>query len=573
MCKVSVIIPVWNPGDGICRCVSSLRNQTLKDIELIFVDDCGTDGAMAVVRAAAAEDPRIRIITNTENMGPGISRNAAIEVAQGKYLAFVDADDYINPKFMESLYTKAKSEDFDIVKGRIVYELEDGTEAVHADLNEGIWNGIRDGKPLFSLFCYQHQSAIYRRSLLEKYGVRYGTSRRAQDDTFLLKVCHRVMHFSFEESAKYHFRERADSLMHDMHPHTLERMLLAFCEKMDYIVRNMLGEKGAIDYVAVQTCYLLRLVEYYRKRTACEDMAISFIHGVREQILRLPAEDVDKLKGERFVIKALCDHEVALAEIPFRLPWEKCKAEDYVDTMTEWVDFLVQYPYCVMEAEKDVKRLVLEANDFCNMEDAADNLEELHKAGKALSQQVTRLSKCGFTWDFSEMLNYVKYQLNTSNQLMANQHLEEANGIVSNLGCLLRLTPEFLLLAESSREVEIRCVYDYGAALRPRLWGEFRTVPEYMQMLKNWRDFFGNHPDCDALYINGYKNYLNDTRVFVEEEECRGHAADEMAELKKVLKKGWSGLPFKVRVRKRVQEVKAIHRLLIAKTWKIIKKS
>lgn len=60
--QVSVIIPVWNPGEGISRCVESLRNQTLADIEMIFVDDCGTDGAMNVVRAAAVEDPRIRII-------------------------------------------------------------------------------------------------------------------------------------------------------------------------------------------------------------------------------------------------------------------------------------------------------------------------------------------------------------------------------------------------------------------------------------------------------------------------------------------------------------------------------
>ena len=184
--KVSVIIPVWNPGDGIRRCVTSLRGQTLKDIEMIFVDDYGTDGAMDVVRAAAAEEPRIRIITNAENMGAGASRNAAIDVARGEYLSFVDADDYVSLNFLEMLYTKAKSEDLDIVKGRIVYELEDGTETAHADLNERIRNGIRDGKPLFRLFTHQHQSAIYRRFLLEKYDIRYGTSRRAQDDTFLL---------------------------------------------------------------------------------------------------------------------------------------------------------------------------------------------------------------------------------------------------------------------------------------------------------------------------------------------------------------------------------------------------
>ena len=69
--KVSVIVPVWNPSPAISRCVDSLRGQTLEDIEMIFVDDFGTDGAMDIVRAAAAEDPRIRIITNAENLYSG----------------------------------------------------------------------------------------------------------------------------------------------------------------------------------------------------------------------------------------------------------------------------------------------------------------------------------------------------------------------------------------------------------------------------------------------------------------------------------------------------------------------
>ena len=362
--EVSVIIPVWNPGDGIRRCVASLRSQTLRDIEMIFVDDCGTDGAMDVVRVAVAEDPRIRIVTNAENVGPGISRNAAIDVARGEYLSFVDADDYVSPNFLEVLYTKAKSEGLDIVKGRNVYELEDGTEASHADLNELIRKGLQEGKSLFRLFTYQHQSAIYRRLLLEKYGIRYGTSRRAQDDTFLLKVCHRAKRFGIEECAEYHFRERADSLMHEMHPRTLERLLLAFSEKIDYIVGDMLGEGCVTKYVSGQGGYLLRLVAYYGRNADCADSVLPFVHGVRGQLLRLPTADVDKLKGEKFVIKALCDYEVALAEIPFKLPWGKFRVEDYMETLTDWMDFITSHPSYVRDAEGDLYRLFRETDSL-----------------------------------------------------------------------------------------------------------------------------------------------------------------------------------------------------------------
>ena len=362
--KVSVIIPVWNPGDGISRCVASLRSQTLRDIEMIFVDDCGTDGAMDVVRAAAAEDPRIRIITNVENVGPGISRNAGIEVARGEYLSFVDADDYVSPNFLEVLYTKGKLEDLDIVKGRNVYELEDGTEAAHADLNERIRKGLQEGKSLFCLFTYQHQTAIYRRSLLEKYGIRYGASHNREDVTFLLKACHRARHFGFEESAEYHRRERADSLMHDMYPRTLERLLHAFSEQIDYIVGDMLGEGCVTKYVSGQGVYLLRLVAYYGRNADCVDSVPPFVHGVRSQLLRLPVADVDKLKGEKFVIKALCDYEVALAEIPFKLPWGKFRVEDYMETLTDWMDFITSHPSYVRDAEGDLYRLFRETDSM-----------------------------------------------------------------------------------------------------------------------------------------------------------------------------------------------------------------
>lgn len=362
--KVSVIIPVWNPGDGISRCVSSLRNQTLKDIEMIFVDDCGTDGSMDVVRAAAAEDPRIRVITNAENMGPGISRNAAIDVARGEYLSFVDADDYVSPNFLEVLYTKAKSEGLDIVKGRNVYELEDGTEASHADLNELIRKGLQEGKSLFRLFTYQHQSAIYRRLLLEKYGIRYGTSRKAQDTTFLLKVCHRAKTFNIEESAEHYHCERSGSVMHNMRPHILKAQLHAFSEQMDYIAENMLGEKDLVYYVAGQVSMNLRFVAHYRKNRNCADSMPPFVHGVRSQLLRLPVADVDKLKGEKFVIKVLCDYEVALAEIPFKLPWGKFRVEDYMETLNDWMDFITSHPSYVRDAEGDLYRLFRETDSL-----------------------------------------------------------------------------------------------------------------------------------------------------------------------------------------------------------------
>ena len=99
--KVSVIVPVYNPGNGIRKCIQSLRDQTLKEIEILFVDDCGTDHSMSLVEKAAGIDRRIRIIRNEKNSGAGPSRNRGINEAAGKYLSFIDPDDYVFPDFLE----------------------------------------------------------------------------------------------------------------------------------------------------------------------------------------------------------------------------------------------------------------------------------------------------------------------------------------------------------------------------------------------------------------------------------------------------------------------------------------
>ena len=389
--KVSIIIPVWNSGEGISRCVASLRGQTLKDIEMIFVDDCGTDGAMAVVRAAAAEDPRIRIITNEKNMGAGASRNAGIEAAHGEYLAFVDADDYVNWEFLERLNTKAVADDLDIAKGRRIIERADGTVAIVSELNEAIRRGLESGKPLYVLFAYEHPSAIYRRDFLIKNNIRYGISRRGEDTTFLLKACHKAVRFGFGENAEYHYVEWTDSLVHDMHPHTFERRLHALRERMDYIVESMASEELVSHYVTSRVNYDIRLSAHYRKNPECLNEAEGFIKGVRAEVLRFP--QLAKSKRESFPVRVLCDYGIGLAFRPFKLPWEELQAAHYVETIREWVDFVVAYPNMLAGAEIDLYRLFREADSLVEKQKGKGNMAEAKRVQRALSVQAERLPR------------------------------------------------------------------------------------------------------------------------------------------------------------------------------------
>ncbi len=361
--KVSIIVPVWNPGSSISRCVKSLRSQTLEDIEMIFVDDRNTDGAMDIVRACAAEDPRIRIITNAENVGPGPSRNVGIEASRGAYLSFVDADDYVDIAFLEHLFAKATSNHLDIVKGRLCYVKEDGIKADYSELNDRIREGIQLGKSLFCLFRYEHQTALYRRAFLFDNSIRYGSSRQAEDSTFLLKSCSKVERFNLADSAEYYFCEQSNSLMHHFEPLDLERKLHGFQEQMDYIVDNMADEYYASEYVSKKVHYYLKLCNYLSKKEDCREAANRFTNDFREQVLRFP--QLEKLKSESFIASVLCDYGVALAHRPFKLPWADLMVEHYMGTIQEWVDFVKRHPECSNAAEKDLLRLYREAELLC----------------------------------------------------------------------------------------------------------------------------------------------------------------------------------------------------------------
>ena len=99
--KVSIIVPVYNVAPYLRQCLDSLCNQTLKEIELICVDDASSDESPQILKEYAAKDRRMKIITHTENKGLGPARNSGIEAAQGEWLMFVDSDDYVYRQFAE----------------------------------------------------------------------------------------------------------------------------------------------------------------------------------------------------------------------------------------------------------------------------------------------------------------------------------------------------------------------------------------------------------------------------------------------------------------------------------------
>ncbi|MCK9152240.1 glycosyltransferase family 2 protein [Methanobacterium alcaliphilum] len=111
---VSIIIPVFNTEDYLEECLDSLINQTLKNIEIICINDGSTDNSLNILKDYAARDNRIKII-DKKNEGQSVARNRGVKEAKGEYIAFVDSDDYINLNAYELLYDFAKKHDHDMV--------------------------------------------------------------------------------------------------------------------------------------------------------------------------------------------------------------------------------------------------------------------------------------------------------------------------------------------------------------------------------------------------------------------------------------------------------------------------
>ena len=118
--KVSIIIPVYNVEKYLERCINSLMDQTLEDVEIILVDDSSTDSSLEICKKAADKDSRIKVI-HKANEGAGHARNAALGIASGEYIGFVDSDDYVDRDMFKTLYEKAVEDNSELVMSGVLF--------------------------------------------------------------------------------------------------------------------------------------------------------------------------------------------------------------------------------------------------------------------------------------------------------------------------------------------------------------------------------------------------------------------------------------------------------------------
>lgn len=178
--KVSVIIPVYKVHKYLFQCISSVVNQTLKDIEILLIDEGEEDTCYAIMRYFAAKDSRVHIV-HEKNGGYGASCNRGIKLARGEYISIVESDDFIEKTMLEDMYREGKKTDSDIVKTPF-YFFKDGNNSSPSEKFEcdfiKRFNATIPNKPITCLdypgFLGIHPSiwsAIYKKNFLKDNGI------------------------------------------------------------------------------------------------------------------------------------------------------------------------------------------------------------------------------------------------------------------------------------------------------------------------------------------------------------------------------------------------------------------
>lgn len=191
MIKVSVLIPVYNTEKYLEQCLTSVENQSLKEMEIICINDGSTDQSLEIIKEHQSRDPRIKII-DKQNTGYGHSMNQGLKVATGEYIGIVESDDFADEKMFEHLYHIAKNYDVEIVKSNYWHHYGQGSDG-YCEMLEGCpYDKVISLKETPELYFKNTNlwSSIYRKDFLLKHEIWFNETPGAsyQDVAFTLKT-------------------------------------------------------------------------------------------------------------------------------------------------------------------------------------------------------------------------------------------------------------------------------------------------------------------------------------------------------------------------------------------------
>ena len=256
MPKVSIIVPVYNTEKYLKKCLDSLLNQTLEDIEIIIVNDGSTDNSQEVIDEYAKKDTRVKSYVK-QNGGQGSARNLGLEKATGEYIGYIDSDDFIDIHMYEDMYNKAVTDNSDIVNvGYYIYS-ETGNVIKEQVFKRSVTTNISDTpEVLFDNTAVTNK--LFKASLLKNNNIQFRVKKWYEDFDFVIKAICFASNISVIEKPYYYYLQRTGSTMNNSNISRNLEILEAMDEIIDFCKEQGIYDKFAeqLEFLAVQHIYL-----------------------------------------------------------------------------------------------------------------------------------------------------------------------------------------------------------------------------------------------------------------------------------------------------------------------------
>lgn len=225
---LSIIVPVYNVSRYLSGCIESILSQDFQDFELILVDDGSVDDSGKICDEYAGKDNRI-LVLHQQNGGVSSARNAGIENASGKYIAFVDADDTIEPNMYSTMVTKAEQSGSDYVICGIKILFANNTEDIHYSLPENVLMNRDSVIKVLLYSIYSNENIInspcnklYRLDLIRNNQIRFLKRRRAEDWLFNIRYLENSQSALYINEPLYNYVRNNESVMSRVLPEQYE---------------------------------------------------------------------------------------------------------------------------------------------------------------------------------------------------------------------------------------------------------------------------------------------------------------------------------------------------------------
>ena len=213
MVKISVVVPIYNVEKYLDRCLESIINQTLKDIEIICIEDCSTDNSKQILKKYESY-PNFKIIFLKENVGLSDARNIGITNATGEYISFIDSDDFIDKNFYEVLYNCAIENNADVACAGIIRENEKNKTALIDYKKNKTTNNIKEKFILTKSPKYNFVwNKIYKKEMIISNNIKFVSGMIYEDLCFTPDVLEKSNFLTICPNTYYHYWKRKDSII------------------------------------------------------------------------------------------------------------------------------------------------------------------------------------------------------------------------------------------------------------------------------------------------------------------------------------------------------------------------